>query len=69
MARKKSKIIPFPKMTWKTVDSNTLYEGQVIFENGNTRIVLTELELDYGGCYYEGDQPSISAKIETQVLS
>lgn len=66
MAKSKSPKPPAP--VWKTVDSNSIYEGDVLFQNGNTRIIVSELELDYGGCYYEGDTPSIKARIETQIL-
>ena len=69
MKKKKSNIIPFPQSTWQTVDSNTLTEGDVIYQNRNTRVIVTELDFDYGGCYYEGDRPSITCKIETQILS
>ena len=66
---KKVKVNTPPAPVWKTVDSTQIYEGDVLFQNGKTRIIVSELELDYGGCYYEGDTPSIKVTVETQILS
>jgi hypothetical protein len=68
--KKRGKRQPKPPVpTWKTVDIYTLYEGQILMEFGKTRIIVSQLELEYDYCYYEGDIPSVNAKIETQILS
>ena len=56
----------FPKEKPPEIISQTkIYDGMTVFENDSIIIKITDLELDYTGCYYESDWPSISGNLTT----
>lgn len=58
MARRKKE----PELVLTEVSRKRYYEGEVIYENEDT-VSYMEIEKNYGGCYYEGDEPSIETYI------
>jgi hypothetical protein len=49
-------------------EEKILNDGEIIAET-DTEVTRVSLELDYAGCYYESDSPSISGKISTYIKS
>jgi len=62
MAKKKTTKKPFTEhleLVSETIIDSYRY---TVFENADVRIDISS-ETDYGGCYYEGDSPSIETKM------
>lgn len=53
MTKKKEK-----KIVYEKISSDSSYWDKLKIPDGATHV---ELELDYSGCYYEGDSPSMIA--------
>jgi hypothetical protein len=51
------------------ISERTVYDGEVLYVDADGNNVKIEFELDYSGCYYEGDTPSIEAKIVTEKVT
>ena len=39
-------------------------EEQLIYENDDVKIVMSGVNLDWDGCYYESDSPDIKGSIK-----
>lgn len=56
MKKKKQIVVQQPTVIHK----QEIYDGMVVFENSQIEIRITDLEVDYSGCLYESDSPSIT---------
>jgi len=58
----KKKVVP-PKVEYEKISEDSGYWDKIPIPEGATHV---ELELDYSGCYYESDQPSMKAHFYKQ---
>jgi hypothetical protein len=64
MAKKKAARIP-PKLHLELLSEVQVDRwGHTVFENDDIQVVVSA-EIDYGGCFYESDSPSIEMKVTT----
>lgn len=59
------KRIKIPASDPIIIDDRPIYDGMVVLENDFMKIEIRDLELDYSGCYYESDSPSITGRLVT----